>query len=284
MTGVKPETRPAPVAVVTGAASGIGRALVQALLQRGYDCLAADVDAPGLAALAEAAGRPQALRTQPCDVRDAAQAQRLAEAAFAWRGGVDLLVNSAGVLSTGRVWDLAPEEWRRVLGINLDGVLHMVQAFMPRLLVQGRGLVLNVASMASLTAGADVAAYSVSKHGVLALSECLARDLLEVGSAVRVAVAFPGAVRTAIAERLMDKPAAQIGDWDRRLHALLAQGMLPEELATRVLDAALGGAFAIFTHDEVRDFAAARLAGLLAGELPGSGGGRALLQTDDVPV
>jgi NAD(P)-dependent dehydrogenase (short-subunit alcohol dehydrogenase family) len=260
-------TQPSPVAVVTGASAGIGKAFVSRLLSRGHCCVAADVDADGLAALAANMGPSARLATLRVDVSSADDVERLADFAFAKFGHVDMIINNAGILSTGLSWEATPEEWRRLLDVNFFGVVHAVRSFVPRLRQQGHGHIVNIGSMASLTSGAMVGPYSASKHAVLALSECLARELMQVGSSIGVSVAFPGAVHTGIARSLAPSGGHASEQLDLALTELIARGMPADTLADVVLQAVAEGAFAIFPHPMVRDAARARLDHLLEGEL-----------------
>jgi NAD(P)-dependent dehydrogenase (short-subunit alcohol dehydrogenase family) len=257
---------PRPVAVVTGASSGIGRAFVLVLSRRGYSCVGADLDAAGLATLSsDPISRGAA--TLMTDVSRADDMERLAQFAFERFGRVDLLVNNAGVLGTGVSWQTPAEAWRRILDVNLFSVIHAMRSFVPRLVEQGTGHIVNIASLAALTSGALVGPYSTSKHGVLAISECVARELAQTGSSVGVSVVFPGAVQTNLARPLLsrnDRPASRI---DQVLNELTAQGMAPEQLVEFVLTAVAAGSFGVFPHPAVRDAARARLEQRLSGKL-----------------
>lgn len=253
-----------PVAVVTGAASGIGRAFVLALAQRGYACVGSDVNERGLQALADAvAGSAGSVSVLRADVSDAQDVKRLAERSIERHGRVDLLINNAGILSTGRTWEMPLDQWRRVLEVNLFGLVNALHSFVPRMLAQGSGHIVNMASAAALTSHAFVGAYSASKHSVLALSESLARELEAVGSNVRVSVVFPTAVSTDIARGLGERPAGEAPPIDRLLMDLSASGMSAADLVDFVLAALDQGAFAIFPHPAVRKRAAERIDGLL---------------------
>ena len=222
------------VAVVTGAASGLGRAFVLALLKRGYDCVVADVDVSGLHSLQREHHGSRLLDVVPTDVSRPQDIQNLAEFAFGKFESVDLLVNSAGVLATGLSWLTPPAEWRRVLDVNLFSVIETIHHFVPRLIHQGHGQIVNIASMASVTSGAMVGPYSASKHGVLAVSECLARELKSIESKVQVRVVCPGAVRTAIAQELAVGASSGTSGWTDALKEIINHGMSPEELVERV--------------------------------------------------
>lgn len=253
---------PFPVAVVTGAASGLGREFVLLLAERGWRCVAADVDEAGLAGTLGAAGSA-AVRPQRTDVCDPAAMQALADSVFRQEQRLDLLVNNAAILDTGRCWEMPLERWRRILDVNLMGVVNALHAFVPRFIAQGHGQVLNIASAAALSAHAHVAAYTAAKHGVLALSECLGRELAELGSAVQVSVAFPGAIDTGIARSLRARPAAERLPIDELLGDLAARGEPPRLVARAIVDALPTGAFALFPQPRVADQAWRRIERLL---------------------
>ncbi len=255
-----------PVAVVTGAASGIGRAFVHGLVRRGFSCVAADRDVVGLANLAQECVDRLRLETMITDVANAGEIQRLSARSFERFGRVDLLVNCAGVLTAGLSWEIASAEWRRVIDVNLFSVVEAVRSFVPRLIAQGSGYILNVASMAAVTSGAMVGPYSVSKHGVLALSECLAREFASLGLPIGVSVVCPGAVNTNIAHQ-DDGQGGLANETMDFLKTVIANGMSPDELVEIVLDRVDTGEFCIFPHSEVRDSAQRRVDQLLAGRL-----------------
>jgi NAD(P)-dependent dehydrogenase (short-subunit alcohol dehydrogenase family) len=185
-----------PRVVITGAASGLGRALALALAPRGAHLLLSDVDVGGCeetAGLASRAGAASA-RVQRCDV---ARMDDVAALAAACEGRVDLVVHNAGVASAGLVGELPLEHWQWTLAIDLWGVIHGCHAFVPMLRQQGSGHILNVASAAGLLSAPRMAAYNVAKAGVVALSETLAAEL--VGTGVGVTVLCPTFFRTRIA-------------------------------------------------------------------------------------
>jgi NAD(P)-dependent dehydrogenase (short-subunit alcohol dehydrogenase family) len=187
-----------PRAVVTGAGSGLGRALCEALAARQARVMVSDVDAGNAE---ETARRVVALggeaRVHPCDVTDPEAVEALARATDEAFGGVDLVVNNAGVATSGAVGKLPLSEWKRVLDVNLWGVIHGCHAFVPRLRKQGSGHVLNIASAAGLVYAPNLAAYNASKAAVVALSETLYAELHPLG--LGVTVACPTFFRTNIA-------------------------------------------------------------------------------------
>lgn len=256
-----------PVAVVTGAASGIGRAFVLELARRGYACVGADIDESALGDIAGELATDKWLGVV-ADVSRATDVERLAEFSFDRFGRVDLLINNAGTLATGKSWEMPIATWRRVLDINLFGPVHAVHSFVPRLIAQGFGQVVNIASAAALAAHAHTAAYAASKHGLLALSESLARELAAMGSPVRVSVVFPGAVRTGIARELVADAGNATLPINRLLVDLATKGAEPQDVVRQVLGEVEAGTFAIFPETKVRDRASERLKTLLGGKLP----------------
>ena len=189
---------PRPRAVVTGAGSGLGRALCEALARRQARVLVSDLNAPSAEETARrvtAAGGEA--RVHVCDVTHAEQVEALASAADRAFGGVDLLVNNAGVLSAGRVGELPLADWKHVLDVNLWGVIHGCHVFVPRFRGQGAGHILNIASAAGLMYAPDLAPYNASKAAVVALSETLSAELRDTG--IGVTVACPTFFRTNIA-------------------------------------------------------------------------------------
>lgn len=167
-------------ALVTGAASGLGFALATQLSARGDRVLATDV------ALDRPASLPHGVDYLPLDVRsDAAWAAALAHVTKHW-GGLDLLINNAGVASAGGIEAVTLNEWHRVIDINLMGVVRGSRTFTPMLRAQGSGHIVNIASVAGLTAPSGMVAYSTTKAGVVALSEGVGRELAEFGVTVSV--------------------------------------------------------------------------------------------------
>ncbi len=250
------------VAVVTGAGSGIGRALATRFAIEGMSLVVADIDPTRLAGVEQeiaALGRP--VVGLACDVSRANDVERLAAAAVETFGGAHVVCNNAGVMGTGDAWNGPLGEWEWVLGVNLYGVVHGVRTFLPLLQEQGEGHIVNTASMAGLTAMPGAAPYVVSKHGVVGLSESLYLELKMAGSPVSVSVLCPGFVRTG----LMDSPWDHTrGDRPSRATAPVAantfealtsgieSGMPPDEVAGHVVDAIHADRFWILTHGRSR--------------------------------
>jgi NAD(P)-dependent dehydrogenase (short-subunit alcohol dehydrogenase family) len=258
------------VAVITGAASGIGRALARECAREGMKVVLADIAA---AALDEAAAELAEMKAEglamTCDVAQAPEVEELANVAFARYGAVHLLCNNAGVAGTsGPCWAVSPESWERDLAVNLGGVIHGIRAFVPRMIEQGgEGHIVNTASIMGLLPAGMAASYGVSKAGVVALSEALALELKEVGSTIGVSVVCPAAVATGIARSL--KGAGEGGEAVREaIHGDLQAGLAPEVVAVQILAAVREGRFAVWPHPEMESAVRRQLDGLLAGRAP----------------
>ena len=197
------------VAVVTGAASGLGFALTEAFAARGLRVVLADVETERLADAVrtiEATGAEAIGVTT--DVRFSAQLDALAAATLERFGRVDLVVNNAGISQMpGRMWEFEENDWEWSIAVNLWGVVHGIRAFVPGLVAQGSGHVVNTASMAGVSVGPGLGPYMAAKHAVVALSEGLAVELARVAPDVRVTVVCPGQVTTDIAASERNRPA-----------------------------------------------------------------------------
>ncbi|MEU2351209.1 SDR family NAD(P)-dependent oxidoreductase [Modestobacter sp. NPDC049651] len=249
---------PGRVAVVTGAASGIGLGLAQRCAAEGMRVVLADVEEPALAAAA-AGLREQGAEVLPVvtDVADAASVEALRDAALQAFGAVHLVVNNAGVGGSQEpLWEVPLGDLQWVFGVNLWGVVHGVRSFVPVLLEQGAGHVVNVSSVFGLFAG-SLGAYGASKHAVVALSESLHFQLREAGAPVGVSVLCPSAVRSNFDSSSRNRPAwagaaedtgaatqAARGD----LHARSAPPREPAEVAGLVVDAVRTGRFYVLTN------------------------------------
>ena len=248
------------VAVVTGAASGIGLALAERFAAEGMKLVLADVETPALdvahASLRAKGAEAIAVRT---DVMREEEVKRLADAAFDAFGNVHILCNNAGVsggMGSDGLWNLAQKDWDWVLGVNFFGVLYGVRHFVPRMLEKGEpGHVVNTASVAGLVTGMTGGPYTVSKHAVVALSETLYKDLKGRSAKISASVLCPGWVNTKILDSGRNRPeelSAPQPALGRETLARLAvirnflqQGFPPAEIAARVVDAIRKGAFYI---------------------------------------
>lgn len=232
------------VAVVTGAASGIGRALALALARAGSDVVLADLDGDALrpvAAAIAALGR-RALPVR-CDVARDAEVERLAAEALATLGRVDILMNNAGIEPPYLPIEQVPlETWSRVLDVNVLGVVHGLRAFLPHMLARGSGYVVNTASIAGLVPGNPLGIpYTTSKFAVVGLSQGLALSLRPKG--IGVSCLCPDLVRTGI--------LAQSGGLEAR--PWIPPGTMvrePDEVAAITLAGMRAGQFLIFTQEE----------------------------------
>ena len=173
--------------VITGAGSGLGRELALCYAASGARLALADINETAaretLALVREAGGQGFAQR---CDVRDFSQLAALAQTCAEQFAGMDVLINNAGVASGGMFWDLSLEDWEWQISINLMGVVKGCKAFMPMLLEQKSGLIINIASMAALMQAPGMSNYNVAKAGVVALSESLLCELKPLGISVSV--------------------------------------------------------------------------------------------------
>ncbi len=271
--------RQGETAVVTGAASGIGLALARSLGARGATVWMLDVEADALgAAAAMLAAEGAAVFSHPCDVTDAFGMEQAAKAIHR-HGPVDLLVNNAGVGGVlAPTWATSPQDWAWVLGVNLGGVVNGVRAFVPAMIARGHGHVLNMASLAGLTAPPFMTPYVASKHAVVALTESLTAELATLGAAVTASVAVPGNVESRIQDSGRNRPPLLRSDdplpppMRERLETgfapFRAQGLIPAEVAAeRILDGLIRGDRMIVTHPDEMQPARERLT-LLARSMP----------------
>ncbi|UCE87700.1 MAG: SDR family NAD(P)-dependent oxidoreductase [Deltaproteobacteria bacterium] len=270
------------VAVVTGAASGIGRALAERFAAEGMKVVLADIDPPALeAAAGELAERGADVRAVPVDVTQASDVEALADQTLRAFGAVHVVCNNAGVFAGGLSWEAPLRDYEWVIGVNLWGVIHGVRTFVPILLEQNsEGHVVNTASMAGLTTLPYASIYHMSKHAVLAYSECLHHELALRGSRIRVSALCPEAVATRIDACERHRPPRFRAAADRRdpsperelvesaLSKAVETGIAPGAIAERVLAAIRDERFYILSDDAWRDSCHARLEDIRAGRNP----------------
>jgi NAD(P)-dependent dehydrogenase (short-subunit alcohol dehydrogenase family) len=269
------------VAVVTGAASGIGRATATAFAAEGMRVVLADIEEKALDPVArELTDAGHTVLPVVTDVSDAASMDALAARTFAEFGGVHVVHLNAGVAGGGPIWTLTDNDWRWVLGVNLWGVINGIRVFVPRMIEQGGPAhVVNTASMAGLTSSPFLGPYNVSKHGVVTLSETLHRELAMTGAPIGVSVLCPGWVNTGIGESGRNRPdelrndgAVDMADLGAgMLKQLLEQGLQPGDVAAQVVDAVKNNRFYILTHPEWKDMIRSRMEDILEERPPTPG-------------
>jgi NADP-dependent 3-hydroxy acid dehydrogenase YdfG len=234
------------VAVVTGAASGLGLGLATGLAARGMRVVIADIDSEALTQAENqlAAGGAEVLAV-PTDVTRSQAVATLAERTLERFGRVDVVCLNAGVSLGGRAWKITLDDWRWIYDVNVFGVVHGIHYFVPTLISAGSGHVLITASNISVTTLPAMAPYVSSKHAVLAIAEALQQDLLAIGSDVGVSVSLPGTIRSGIFDAVRHRPpdyrGAAISDEVLRTgRAFLEEyGADPHTMAAEILRQAL---------------------------------------------
>jgi NAD(P)-dependent dehydrogenase (short-subunit alcohol dehydrogenase family) len=209
------------------------------------------------------------------DVSDAASVRELRDRALERFGAVHLVHNNAGIGTGGPIWEFSEEDWRWIIGVNQWGVIHGVSTFVPLLMEQGEGHVVNTASIAGLTTTAFLGPYHATKFAVVAMSEVLYKDLQVAGSPVGVSVLCPGFVRTRIAESDRNRPAwapEREVEGAEELRAVI-QGMVdggipPAAVADRVIAAVKTNTFYILTHPELTEAIQIRCEDMVQGRPP----------------
>jgi NAD(P)-dependent dehydrogenase (short-subunit alcohol dehydrogenase family) len=263
-------------AVITGAAGGLGRAFALRAGELGMRVMLADLDADGVRETAETL-RDAGVKTDWCavDVSHPDQVEYLADQTFARFGVPQLVFNNAGVIGGGLIWETPETEWKRVMGVNLGGVIAGVRAFVPPMIEVGRrqpgwrGHVVNVASMAGLLTPPNMGVYNVSKHAVVALTETLHHDLALVQAPIGASVLCPFFVPTGIA----GQPDASHSPSQQAAQALTAKAVAGGRVSARdvarlTFDGVAAGRFYLYTHPQALGQFAARAEAIVAGETP----------------
>ncbi len=253
------------VAVINGAANGIGRALADRCAKEGMKLVLADIEKDALTRaemeLEDVGATVIAVQT---DVSKHTEVEELAQKALDKFGAVHLLFNNAGVVVGGAIWEQSLEDWKWILGVNLWGVIHGIRTFVPIMLNQDTEChIVNTASFAGLRSAPGVGSYKVTKHGVVSMSETLYHELRGIDSKVKVSVLCPGGTDTTIMtgsrnrpeELKNNQPKESLGPWHQaqweRLESALGSGMPPREVADIVFNAIQNEKFYIITHPQM---------------------------------
>ena len=242
------------VAVITGAASGIGTGLARKAAEKGMKLVLADVNADLLNSFAKSIDAD--VLAIPTDVTDMDAVDKLAEQAWQRFGQVDALFNNAGVMATGFTWEIEPRRWRQSMAVNVDGVFHGIRAFVPRLLAAQRPAhIVNTASVGGFLPSPLMAPYSTTKAAVVALTESLHLEMQMIGAPVRVSLLAPGPVQSSIfndpfGDKVTPETAAFV---DTMRTMLTANGLSPDDFAERVFAAMADGEYWIIPQPEALD-------------------------------
>lgn len=269
------------VVAITGVASGFGREFARLGARLGMRLALVDVEHDALAA-AVAELHDAEVSSEVVDVADSARVKQWADHVFDRFGAVHLLMNNAGVGGGGYLWETSDRDWQWVMGVNLMGVAHGVQHFVPRMLeAEARGEeghIVNTASMAGWLTAPLMGVYNVSKHAVVALSETLLHDLRHARSNIGVTVLSPAFVPTGIAHSDRNRPVDSDGDAQATASQRLAQSatakavasgrMTAEHVAQVTFDAVREDRFYVFTHPKILPSLEARFAAVLSGDPP----------------
>ena len=265
-------------ALITGAASGIGRAMATRFAAEGMKIVLGDIEEPELArAVDELKAAGAEVIGARTDVAELADVEALRDRALDAFGAVHVVCNNAGVSPLGPVWENTLADWQWILGVNLWGVIHGVRAFAPRLIAQNEGHIVNTASVAGLISPPGSGAYNVTKHAVVTLSESLYHDLRERGSDVGVSVLCPAYVPTRITESERNRPrellVSEKSDQTLAREAMLrkavASGKISaDQVAQAVVAAVKEERFYILTHPRIKGAIRARMEDILEERAP----------------
>lgn len=269
------------VAVVTGAASGIGRAMAETFIHTGMKVVLSDVDESRLEnTVRELKDKGADVLGVPADVSKADQVADLADKTVKAYGVAHVLCNNAGVAcNRSHSWEIPASGWEWVFGVNLMGVIHGIQSFLPMMLEKEiDGHIVNTASLFGLVNNFRTMPYCVSKHAVIALSENLHMELEEKNAKVKVSVLCPGPVNTDIGqspEKIRPQHVPPPPDMNNEEAFLkeafriwLQRGLAPEDVARQVLDAIRDEQFYIITHDDANPIIEDRVTRILNRENP----------------
>ena len=242
------------VAVITGGASGIGLAVAEAMIAEGMSVVLADIDAPKLRDVeARLSEDGASVATMVCNTTAEPEVNVLIEYAVEQFSGVHVMFNNAGIGGVGDAWAGSMDIWRRVVDVNLFGVVHGIRAVLPVMQQQGVGHIVNTASMAGLGVTPGIAPYFATKHAVVGLSESLFLEQLATGSPVSTSVLCPGFVKTDLMNKepeTLDAPLAQA--MNEFLRTGVETGIPASKVADQVVAAIKADRFWILTHEDMR--------------------------------
>lgn len=272
------------VAVITGAASGMGREFANLAASLGMKLVLADVQPKALEKAADELGKQAEVLAMVCDVRKGAHVQELADSAMARFGAVHLVFNNAGVGAGGLVWENSEEDWEWVLGVNLWGAIHGVRVFTRVMLECAaqdpgyRGWIVNTASMAGLLNSPALGIYNVSKHAVVSLTETLYHDLKLVDAPIGTSVLCPYFIPTAIAQSHRHRPDELRTDEIMTASQMAAQALTEKavgsgkvsaaDVARLTFDAIREERFYVFSHPQALGAVAERMDALVHARQP----------------
>jgi NAD(P)-dependent dehydrogenase (short-subunit alcohol dehydrogenase family) len=268
------------IAVVTGGASGLGRAMAARFAREGVKIVLADIEADALnTTLKEFQDAGHDTIAVQCDVSKADDVEALAERTLEKYGGVHIVCNNAGVAAGGLIWEHTVEDWEWAMGPNVWGVIHGVRVFTPIMLKQNsEAHIVNTASVAGLLTLPGMGVYCVTKHAVVSLSECLHHDLVAQSDKVRCSVLCPAYVPTRIAESERNRPEHLRSDRPRTeedvrreenmRHAVASGRISADQVADAVIDAIRAERFYILTHERIKPAIETRMQDILLNRLP----------------
>lgn len=264
------------VAVVTGGASGIGRAMAERFAAEGMKVVLADIEPESLSrAESEMKGAGATVASKVTDVSKQDDVEALARFTIDTFGAVHIVCNNAGVAMGGPSWEHSMKDWEWVFGVNVWGVVHGVRTFVPIMLEQDDEChIVNTASGAGLHVRPFLGLYAASKHAVVALSDALSQEMKAMGKKIGVSVLCPAVVNTRIGEAERNRPSEltnaaegetppQMQVMEQAFRAALAAGMAPSDVAEAVLAAIRNDRLYILTHEETKDRLKVRMAEVL---------------------
>lgn len=271
------------VAVITGAATGIGRAIAENSAREGMKVVLSDIEEEALTKTGEemkAAGAT--VLAVVTDVSKASDVEVLAQKTLQAFGAVHLLCNNAGVNAGTSIWESTIADWKWVIDVNLWGVIHGVRTFVPIMLRQDiECYIVNTASIAGLVSGPNWGIYKVTKHGVVALSETLYCELMERNANIKVSVLCPGFVNTRILDSERNRPPELKNDpaegkmspkdeaLDKKIHKIFRTAMPTDQIADCVFSAIREEKLYILTHPVSKEMIRSRMANILQERNPG---------------